>query len=379
MIPCNKFHSYNAGVLPEGCQYCVRGEKLVLFVTGLCPRTCYFCPLSDSKYMHDVSFANERRVQSDADVIAEAECMDAKGAGITGGDPLAKLERTASYIQTLKKRFGKSFHIHLYTSLDLVSERSMKRLFDAGLDEIRFHLDLDNKKFWKNIEHAAKFPWVMGVEIPLIPTKKKETEELIDYVQDKISFLNLNELEVADNAHSQLIGMGFRVRNKLSYAVKGSREMGLRLMKLCKAKKYEMTVHLCTARLKDAIQLTNRIRREGKKTHLPFDEVDDEGLLTRGALYLPELAPGFGYRKKLEEMDTEKMIGKLKPLFLRVKKELMLKEQDIFLDEKKPRILLSQKQARKNSRFFKTLGLLPAVVLEYPTADQLEMDVGFVR
>ena len=93
----NKYRSYNKGSLPKGCQYCVKGEKLVIFITGKCPRSCYFCPVSDQKYQNDVQFANERPVKDFNDIIEEAREMDALGAGITGGDPLEKLERTCEY------------------------------------------------------------------------------------------------------------------------------------------------------------------------------------------------------------------------------------------------------------------------------------------
>src|SRR3989338_11016548 len=107
MISENQYYSYNLGILPEGCQYCVRGEKLVLFVTGICPRKCYFCPVSDEKYGHDVCYANERKVAHSEDIIAEALQMDAKGAGITGGDPLSRLDKTVDAIKLLKAKFGK--------------------------------------------------------------------------------------------------------------------------------------------------------------------------------------------------------------------------------------------------------------------------------
>ena len=148
MLAKNRYHSYNLHTLPDGCQFCVRGEKLVLFSTGLCPRKCYFCPVSDQKFGHDVSFANERKISSREDVILESEAMDAKGAGITGGDPLMKIERTVAYIKQLKEKYVVKFHIHLYTSLNLVTEENLKLLYDAGLDEIRFHLDIDSEQFW---------------------------------------------------------------------------------------------------------------------------------------------------------------------------------------------------------------------------------------
>ncbi len=247
----NQYHSYQLKELPKGCQYCVRGEKLVLFVTGVCPRKCSFCPVSDEKYQQDITFANERKVNSSSDLLKEAELMQAKGAGITGGDPLAKLNRTLEYIRLLKEKFGKQFHLHLYTSLDLVEENKLQELFKAGLDEIRFHLDLENKKYWKRLVLAKKFSWDVGVEVPLIPGKENEMKELIAFIADEkgylADFLNLNELEVADNSHSSLLEQGFKVKDKLSYAVDGSLELGLKLLEYVQEKNYALKVHLCTA------------------------------------------------------------------------------------------------------------------------------------
>ena len=110
MIKENRYYSYNFGLLPKGCQQCVKGEKLVLFVTGICPRKCCFCPVSDEKFGKDVIFANERRVFTSDDVINEAELMDAKGMGITGGDPLVKVERTARLIKKLKQKVFSDNH-----------------------------------------------------------------------------------------------------------------------------------------------------------------------------------------------------------------------------------------------------------------------------
>jgi hypothetical protein len=100
------YFSYAVRELPRGCQLCVRGEKLVLFTTGACPRDCFYCPLSPWR-RGDVVYANERPVKNVDDVIEEARIQEAKGAGITGGDPLARLDRTVEYIRVLKENFGK--------------------------------------------------------------------------------------------------------------------------------------------------------------------------------------------------------------------------------------------------------------------------------
>ena len=378
MITQTPYHSFTVGELPLGCQYCVKGEKLVLFVTGLCPRRCYFCPVSDAKFNHDVTFANEREVENEDDLLEEANAMDAFGSGITGGDPLLKIERTIHYIQKLKEKYGEKFHIHLYTSLNLVTREKLQKLSTAGLDEIRFHLDLDSTVFWKNVEIAKDFPWKVGVELPLLPSKKKELQEVIEFINGKVDFLVLNELEMADNSQSKLCQMGFQTKDTMSYAVKGSLEVGLELLEYIKKQQWKLPTHLCTAKLKDSVQLTNRIQREGKNTKRKFDVITKEGILIRGALYLPELAPGFSYRRKIAEAPKEELLAQLQNINRKLKQELHFTDEDIIVDRRKMRLLVSAKNSRKHGALFKKYNLLPAIVKEYPTADQLEIEVEFV-
>lgn len=375
MIKENQYYSYNLGELPKGCQYCVRGEKLVLFVTGICPRRCYFCPVSDEKFGKDVCFANERKVHQDDDLLTEAQLMRARGAGITGGDPLTRLDRTVNDIRLLKEKYGKEFHIHLYTSLNLVTEEALRCLSAAGLDEIRFHLDFDSSKLWEKLLLAKNYPWNIGVELPLIPTKEKELFNVIDFISHHVDFLVLNELEVADNAHSQLLAMGFQTKDEISYAVQGSLELGQRLLKYVEERGYQLAVHLCTAKLKDGVQLSNRLKREAQGMRKKFDIVTEEGLLVRGALYLPSLVPGFGYRRKLAECDKEKYIEQLKEKVKSVVAELQLAEKEWYLDSEKPRILISSKKIKPLRKKLNQMGFIPAIVKEYPTADQLEIEV----
>ncbi|RLE80850.1 MAG: radical SAM protein, partial [Thermoprotei archaeon] len=110
------------GDLCEGCRICMHGRKAVIFITGLCPVNCFYCPISAERRGKDLTFVNERQVSSLKELLEEVELMDAEGAGITGGEPLVRLERTINYIRELKKHFGKDFHIHLYTSSQVLSD-----------------------------------------------------------------------------------------------------------------------------------------------------------------------------------------------------------------------------------------------------------------
>lgn len=380
MIQKTPYFSYNTGRLPRGCQLCVRGAKLVLFVTGLCSLKCYYCPISDAKRNKDDIWANEWKIESTNDIITEAKLCDAKGAGFTGGDPILKLDRTIKLIKLLKKQFGKEFHIHLYTPTKLITEDKLKKLNKAGLDEIRFHPDIENSKEWGKIALAKNFNWSVGVEIPVIPGKAKQTKRLIGYLSTiDLDFLNLNELEISDTNANKLLEKGFKTKDKISYAIKGSQELALKLLKYAENK--IRNIHYCTATLKDKVQLANRIKRRADNIAKDYDMMDHEGILKRGAIYLEELKPDFGYRRKLESLSRgsiKKFIIKLK----KIKKELTARfhipENLISVDKDKLRILIDSKILIQLLSQIKTKKLIPAIVEEYPTHDQLELSVDFL-
>jgi len=378
-IQNTRYYSKCIGGISEGCRLCVRGRKLVLFVTGLCSRRCYYCPLSEQKKNRDVIFANERPVTKDSEIIDEAEISQATSASITGGDPLVVLERTIHYIKLLKRRFGKNFHIHLYAPLELVSDESLKRLYDSGLDEIRFHPDLENRNYWDRIKLASVYDWDVGIEIPAIPGEEKRIKELIDYSEDFIKFLNLNELEISDTNAGMLLLRKFVPKDRVSYAVRGSEQTALKIMKYCLGRKF--SVHYCTAKLKDAVQLANRIKLRAKKSAEKFDITTEEGLLIRGAIYLPELKPDFEYKKRLEGLNkTQKraLLRKLEGLRKKLISKYNIPESLIKVDTEKPRIITALPIVEEIAREIRRMGALPARVKQYPTFDQMEVDVEFL-
>ena len=370
------FYSWKKGKLPKGCAYCVKGQKLVLFLTGLCPNQCFYCPVSEQKSGKDVIFANEWKITSPKDVIKEAELTDAKGAGITGGDPLVKLDRTIKYIKLLKKKFGRKFHIHLYTPLNLVTKEKLSRLYKAGLDEIRFHPMLDKPVEWPRLLLARKFNWDVGVEIPVIPGKKKETIKLINYIKDKIDFLNLNELEISDTNVNKLVEKGFKPKNKISYGVKGSEKLAKELLNYLK--KSKLNIHYCTTTTKDKAQLSRRIKRRALNVALKTDFITKEGTLVRGVIYLPELKPDFGYGLQVESVNAKKYVEKLKKFKTRLQKHLGIPAGLLHIDAVRPRIITSIALVDDLKDEIKKLHLVPAIIEEYPTWDSLEVDVQFL-
>lgn len=385
-----RYYSKRIGSLPKGCKLCVRGEKLVLLITGLCKRDCFYCPLSDAKKNRDVVYANEWEVTLEdkklgekqlKTIIEEAQLCEAKGAGITGGDPLLVVERTASAIRRLKKEFGNGFHIHLYTTPEAVTEKKLSLLYEAGLDEIRFHPKIWDDKDWHKIDSADKFPWSIGVEIPAIPGYEKETKKLIDYASSRAKFLNINELELADTKANRLLSMGYTAKDELSYGVAGSEEMAHELMEYILDKGYNLRVHYCTCKLKDAVQMASRIKRRAKNVAYAFDKITHEGMLYRGIIYPKETKPSFSYRKLMREMNEDernRVIALLTGMKQKLIDNLSIKENEIVVDEHKLRLITAQKILKKHAKEIKRMGFYPALVEEYPTRDGLEVDIEFI-
>ncbi|HLC77698.1 4Fe-4S cluster-binding domain-containing protein [Candidatus Woesearchaeota archaeon] len=371
--------SWKLGRLPKGCQLCVQGKKLVLFITGLCPRKCFYCPISDKKSQKDVIYANEWPIKETEmeTILKEAELCGAKGAGITGGDPLVKLARTVTIIKNFKQRFGQHFHIHLYTSLNLITEETLKQLYYSGLDEIRVHPDLDDRTLWSKISLLKKFSWDVGVEIPLIPTKEKETKEVIDFIQTKIDFINLNELEISDTNANHLVEKHFLPKNSISHGVGGSEELGLRMLDYVEKKYPSLKVHYCTTTLKDRVQLAERIKRRAKNIKEIFDVVTEEGMLKRGAIYLPEINPQMTRETLKKIKQNERLVNQFLERLNILKEELLKKFKitNTKIDVQKLRILLSQKDVKKYAKEIKKMNLIPALVEEYPTYDGLEIEI----
>ena len=347
-----KYYSWKKGNLAKGCQLCIKGQKMVLFITGLCHKHCYFCPISEKKFNKDVFYINELKTNNLKKILEETKKGNSLGCGITGGDPLMKIKRTTKLIKFLKKTFKNKFHIHLYTPLELVNESNLKQLNQVGLDEIRFHPSLDSNRLWNKISLANKFKWGIGVEIPLLPNKEKEIKQLCDFIDDKVDFLNLNELEVSDTNSDALIKMGFKIKSKDSFAVKGSEKLGLKILKYCKNKHYN--IQLCTAKLKDKIQFTNRIIKYAQSTAKPYDLITKEGMLKHGAIYTKNpkttynlLIKKFKVPKKLLEMDNKN-------------KRILTGDW----------IVLELKDKLKQYKL--------AIIEQYPTAEKTEIEVTYL-
>jgi hypothetical protein len=268
------------GYMPEGCRLCHQGAKLVLFVTGVCTRYCFYCPVSAERKGADNVYANEFRVESDEDLIEQARRMSALGTGITGGEPLLRLDRTLGYIRLLKETFGKGHHIHLYTCT-VPSEETLKKLKDAGLDEIRMHPSKDvwdhfyGSAYHNALKQALALGMDAGIEIPALAS----VPEVERAVAEAGGFLNLNELEFSETNCEAMKTQGYALKDDISNAVQGSEKVAREIVLNSKA-----NARYCSSRFKDAVQLRERLKRTASNVARPFDEITDDGTIICGEI-----------------------------------------------------------------------------------------------
>jgi pyruvate formate-lyase activating enzyme-like uncharacterized protein len=340
------------GELPKGCRSCRQGRKMVMLVSGLCKLSCFYCPLSAKKKGKDVIYANEKKVEKEEDIFYEAKTIDALGSGITGGDPLEVLDRTLHYIEILKNEFGSDHHIHLYTSYTPDFE-ILKKLEDAGLDEIRFHIPytlwdrFPGSKYEKTIIEALKTEMDVGVELPALPDMKSELIMLTKQLDELgIHFLNLNELEYSETNWERLMGKHYEIRNETSNAIKGSQWVAEDILKSLDTK---MALHYCSSRFKDGIQLKRRIKRRAKNTKHESDLVTDEGLFIKGIV----------------ECDN------LKDNYTQIKNDFNIPDELIYIDHEKKRIEIAPWILEE---IHDDIPFPCFIVEEYPTADRLEVE-----
>ncbi len=327
-IEAGSYYSY----LSEGCRLCRRGAKLVLFITGLCPNKCFYCPISEEKRGKDVIYANEREVVSVDDVKDEAELMDALGIAITGGEPLLKLDRVLEYLELFK-----DLHSHLYTSVP-ADRHVLEKLAKAGLDEIRFHpVELRNvKAFEEPVRIAKELGLEVGIEIPAL----RFSEELAEFVNRHDIFLNLNELEFSSTNYDELIKRGYEPDEH--YGAKGSDEI---------AKRFAEAVnkfHYCTAKFKDRAQMRRRFIRMAMN-HPEFYRITREGTLICGFIE--------GDKEKIE------------------KAKLLLRSKGQDFVEVDGGIETSAEFVERWCETLKAEGLRVSIIERYPTSKRIVVEV----
>lgn len=367
------------GSLPTGCEQCLQGAKLVLFVTGKCgnPLCSPYCPISLERRGKDVLYANERQLDKKnpkwtlKEIISEAENAESEGASFTGGNPLLVVDRVIELGKGLKRQLGDDFHLHLYAPARHLPKNRLSDLCSV-IDEIRFHLtSLSQLNILKQVFQMS---WEVGIEVPAFPGREDFLRGLAKWLErnsnryEKKSFLNINELESSESNFQFFQKMGLKQKKGSIAAVAGSSSTAKAIVEWASKELEQTTVHYCPSAAKDAVQLPNRLLRLARNVAEPFDIIREEGphrgLLIRGVIR------GIG---PLTEQQEEVLRA-----ILHI--ELEIPHEQVVWDIKKKRFLVNPiiledlaVEIRKLGQA-RNLNFQMGIIEEYPTADGLQTE-----
>ncbi len=243
---------------PRGCRVCLKGKGACLSVTNLCTRDCFFCP--NPRPRADRVALGGYPIDEESHLVRVVERFGLESIGISGGDPLTRLDRTARLALSLRRRFGPGFWMQLYTNGDLLSDEALRRLRRAGINELR--IDLAAYGFdLRPVRRALDGIGRVTIELPVIPEHEARLKRLI------------GELDALGARHLVLHELGCAAANRRSLARRGylaksprqptnwmrpvsdSGLAALRLLKHALRTTRRMSVYFCSH---DTIEMINR-------------------------------------------------------------------------------------------------------------------------
>ena len=234
------------GALSPGCQLCVDLKWSCVYLGLECTRDCFWC----TKKHEDVApfdMPTMKKITSPQMYLRLIESCGYLGTGFSGGEPLLKLPDIITYIRAIRREFGKTYYLWLYTNGDLLTEGNCAVLLDAGLDELRFDIAAADYDL-KALKTACRIIGAVSVEIPAIPDDKNRVISLLpELATAGVRYLNLHQLFATPYNEKKILARGYGLKNG---AVTGSEETALEIIDNIDANKLNLSANYCSLKYK---------------------------------------------------------------------------------------------------------------------------------
>lgn len=112
------------------------------------------------------------------------------------------LEQFAPLYKEAEEKTGANIYHHLYTNGLMATPKTLSKLKDMEIDEIRFHLSASDfsENVIKNMYEAAKMNFIVTVEEPSWPNYKEDFFPLLEVFEDiGVKHLDMVEVQVTEN------------------------------------------------------------------------------------------------------------------------------------------------------------------------------------
>ncbi|MBU2611428.1 MAG: radical SAM protein [Chloroflexi bacterium] len=202
--------------ISSACQACQTGVGSATFFISLkCHRDCFYC-FNPNQEGYEYFREHTR------DTVAELQTLRASRArvrhlALTGGEPLLHKEEALRFFQEARQGFP-GVYTRLYTCGDHVDRQTLQALKDAGMDEIRYSIRMQDlakgqRHTYDQIALAREYiPHVM-VEMPVLPGRLEEMKEVLTELE-RLEIFGINLLEFCFPLHNAEVFRqhGYRIK-----------------------------------------------------------------------------------------------------------------------------------------------------------------------
>lgn len=263
--------------LSPGCRICGEGSWSCLFINGKCNCRCFYCPARQDEV--DIPTTNTVSFSKSRDYVDYIERFNFRGVSISGGEPLLTPERTIDFLTAVKKRFGAHVHTWLYTNGTLAADDILRKLRQAGLDEIRFDIGA-TKYHLKKVRLAAGLIPNLTVEIPGLPEDFELMKNKLKEMKDAgINYLNLHQLRLTPHNFGKLSSKNYTFLHGEKVTVLESELTVLKLMKYNIEQKINLPINYCSFVYKNRFQRAAARRRNALFVKKDYEDITENGYI----------------------------------------------------------------------------------------------------
>jgi len=254
------------GELSPGCKSCVAGLWSCLYVNGLCTTKCFYCPQDRGQKEEREPFVEDNLyIKHPDDYATYLKTFKFNGISFTGGEPFLVFDKVIEFIEMIRRDFGPSHYLWIYTNGDLVTEEKLTSLKKAGLDEIRFDLSARNYDL-APIEMAVNFIDTVTVEIPaLVEDLSFLKANISRWAEAGVQHLNLHQLVETEHNRDALASRNYTSIHRELYPryfpMLESELAALELMKHSVQTNTGLSINYCSKCYKERFQKTASRRR----------------------------------------------------------------------------------------------------------------------
>lgn len=251
---------------PGGCKNCLLGTGLsAVRRSNRCNANCRFCydygqldaipPIGEDLW----EIGGMKYAPEDMEMLLHVSNRPS-GISYVYLEPFTEIEKYYEVVGIFAKH---GVHQHLYTNGIAATEETLKRLGEAGLDEIRFNLGASacSDRVIENMRIAKKYIPAVGIETPMTKEFMRVFPQKKQRILDTgIDFMNCAELHLNENNIGNYEGENLYMFRLGYISPVWSRLYALELMRQCAEEDWNMVVHDCSNHTKFARDINLRAK-----------------------------------------------------------------------------------------------------------------------